>query len=121
MTGGTSSIDFPTTAGAFDTSFNGAADAFVTELNPAGSALLYSTYLGGANSDIGNDLALNAGRNVYVTGHTYAIDFPTTAGAFDTVFNGDPVDLLGRWLRDEIQHQPDDLGTAVDAAGTGRT
>ena len=50
--GDTTSGDFPTTAGAFDTSFNGGGvDAFVTKLNAAGSALAYSTYLGGMDQD----------------------------------------------------------------------
>jgi hypothetical protein len=59
-------------------------------LNAAGSSLLYSTYLGGAQSDSGNDVAIDSAGDVYVTGHTYSIDFPATTGAFDTIFNGDP-------------------------------
>jgi hypothetical protein len=90
VTGSTSSVDFPTTADAFDGALNGTADAFVSELNPTGSALVYSTLLGGMNSDSANDLALDAGGAVYVAGRTFSIDFPTTAGAFDTIFNGDP-------------------------------
>src|SRR5439155_43034 len=88
--GSTRSADFPTTPGAFDTTANGAFDVFVTKLNSAGTALIYSTYLGGSQSEGGDDLAIDStGSNVYVAGHTYSIDFPTTAGAFDTVFNGD--------------------------------
>jgi len=49
--GFTQSADFPTTPGAFDTSFNGATDAFVTKLNASGSALVYSTFLGGTGDD----------------------------------------------------------------------
>ena len=45
------SNDFPTTPGAFDTSYNGGGDAFVAKLNPAGSALVYATFLGGSGSD----------------------------------------------------------------------
>ncbi len=89
VTGGTSSADFPVTAGAADSSFNGMADAFVSELNANGSALLYSTYLGGTQSESGNDVALDSGGDVYVTGHTYSMDFPATTGAFDTIFSGD--------------------------------
>ena len=89
VTGSTSSADFPTSAGAFDSTPNGMADVFVTELNPAGSALLYSTYLGAANSESSNDIALDPAGNAYVTGLTYSIGFPTTAGAFDITFNGD--------------------------------
>lgn len=89
ISGITSSTDYPTTANAFDRSSNGVADAFVSELNPAGSALLYSTLLGGSQSDGADDLAVDGAGDVYVTGHTYSMDFPATAGAFDTVFAGD--------------------------------
>ena len=87
VTGETESNDFPTTAGAFDTSFNGNNDAFVTKLNATGSALVYSTYLGGSGDDRGHGIALDAG-NAYVTGETESTNFPTTLGAFDTSFNG---------------------------------
>jgi hypothetical protein len=89
VTGGTSSTDFPVTVGAFDLSFNGVADAFVSELSADGSTLIYSTYLGGRESEAGDDIARDSAGDIYVTGHTYSLDFPTTAGAFDTVFNGD--------------------------------
>ena len=61
--GSTSSSDFPTTAGAFQTTNGGRggfADAFVSKLNRSGSALLYSTYLGGSNYDLGVSIALDA-------------------------------------------------------------
>ena len=90
VTGITSSSDFPVTPDAASTAFHGVADAFVTELNAQGSAVLYSTYLGGAQSDGADDAALEEGFGIYVAGHTYSLDFPVTAGAFDTVFNGDP-------------------------------
>ena len=89
MTGITSSADFPVTVTAVDPSFNGVADAFVAELSADGSSLLYSSYLGGAQSDGGNDIARDPSGDIYVAGHTYSLDFPTTAGAFDTVFDGD--------------------------------
>jgi len=83
------SSDFPTTAGAFDTSFNGGIyDAFVTKLNPSGSALVYSTFLGGSSSEMAFNIALDASGEAYVTGYTYSSDFPTTAGAFDTIYKG---------------------------------
>jgi hypothetical protein len=85
--GGTDSSDFPTTAGAFDTTYNGAGDAFVTKLNAAGSSLIYSTFLGGSAIDSAADLALYDGR-VYVTGSTLSTDFPTTEGALDRTHNG---------------------------------
>jgi hypothetical protein len=90
LTGTTSSPDFPVIVGAADLTFNGVADVFVSELSADGSTLLYSSFFGGTQSDSGNDLAVDASGNVYVTGHTNSIDFPATTGAFDVVFNGDP-------------------------------
>ena len=88
VTGGTSSDDFPTTSGAFQTSRRGPSDAFVTKLNPTGSVLVYSTYLGGSNEELSGRIAVDAAGNAYVTGGTFSADFPTTAGAFDTTFKG---------------------------------
>jgi hypothetical protein len=89
LTGVTNSGDFPVSANAADASFNGSADAFIAELNSAGSRVVYSTYLGGKQTEVGNDIARDSAGNVYITGHTFSIDFPATIGAFDTVFNGD--------------------------------
>ncbi|MFL0499071.1 DUF7948 domain-containing protein, partial [Priestia megaterium] len=88
VTGFTASTNFPTTLGAFDTTFNGIFDVFVTKLDPTGSTLIYSTYLGGIFFDIGRGIAVDTGGNAYVTGSTQSADFPTTPGAFDTTFNG---------------------------------
>ncbi len=63
-------------------------DAFVTKLNAAGSALIFSTYLGGSGLDVGQGIAVDASRNVYVTGGTFSTDFPTTPGALKTVYGG---------------------------------
>jgi hypothetical protein len=71
VTGYTGSTDFPTTAGAFQTTNYGIADAFVTKLNPAGSGLLYSTYLGGSSSDIGQGIAVDAAGDAYVSGYMW--------------------------------------------------
>ena len=83
VTGETGSQNFPTTAGAFDTSKNGAFDVFVTKLNAAGSALVYSTYLGGTAVEFGSRVALDAARNAYVMGSSSSADLPTTPGVFD--------------------------------------
>ena len=89
LTGGTSSFDFPVTGDAADATLNGMADAFITALSADGSTLVYSTYLGGTQSESGADLALDSTGDVYIAGHTYSVDFPTTAGAFDVLFSGD--------------------------------
>jgi large repetitive protein len=69
VTGGTGP-DFPTTPGAFQTTYAGGnGDAFVTELNPSGSALIYSTYLGGASgNDFAQKIAVDESGSAYVTG-----------------------------------------------------
>jgi hypothetical protein len=82
VTGQTTSLDFPTTSGAFQTVRGFGNDVFVTKLNPSGSALAYSTYLGGNDFDAGNGIAVDANGNAYVTGTTTSTDFPTTPGAF---------------------------------------
>ena len=76
VTGYTHSTNFPT-ADAVQAAAGGLADAFVTKLNPSGSALLSSTYLGGAGTDVGHGIALDAAGNAYVTGYTVSADFPT--------------------------------------------
>jgi hypothetical protein len=77
VTGFTSSTDFPT-ANALQATYGGGTwDVYVTKLNPTGSALVYSTYLGGSNSDVGADIAVDSFGNAYVTGYTQSTDFPT--------------------------------------------
>ncbi|MFQ5713208.1 MAG: SBBP repeat-containing protein [Candidatus Scalinduaceae bacterium] len=96
VAGTTSSVYFPSTPDAFDPSKNGSGeDVFVSKLDPTGTSLLYSTFLGGHNSENdhlqgnhGGGIAIDASRNVYVTGYTKQSDFPTTEGAFDETYNG---------------------------------
>jgi hypothetical protein len=58
----------------------------VTKLNPRGTALIYSTYLGGSNHDVGVGIEVDRDGHAYVTGITFSADFPTTPGAFQTAF-----------------------------------
>jgi hypothetical protein len=76
-TGTTTSADFPTTAGTVQPSYNGDTDAFITKLNPAGTALVYSTFLGGSGFDAGASIALDGNKNAYITGQTNSSAFPT--------------------------------------------
>jgi len=88
VTGETGATDFPTTPGAFQTTcyacHGGGLTAFVTEFNSIGSALIYSTYLGGNQLDEGIGIVLDTAGDAYLSGETASTDFPTTPGAFDT-------------------------------------
>jgi uncharacterized repeat protein (TIGR01451 family) len=88
VAGYTSSNNFPTTQSAFQPYFLGGYDAFVTKLNHDLSTLLYSTFLGGTRTDYAFGIAINQGRNVYVSGYTESPTFPTTPGAFQTFLRG---------------------------------
>ncbi|MEW6680591.1 MAG: SBBP repeat-containing protein, partial [bacterium] len=89
VTGYTGSSDFPTTPGAYDTSFNGEwPDAFVSKLNGSLTSLIASTFLGGSNCDCAYSLAIDNSGCPYVTGYTKSSNFPTTPGAYDTTHNG---------------------------------
>lgn len=130
VTGQTGSTNFPTVA-AIDTSLGGFLDGFVIKVNSIGSALVYSTYLGGANATAGFDeqgtaIAVDGTGNAHVSGLTSSPDFPTTPGAFDTTFNSvhepfvtklDPTGSLAysTFLPGSLERAD---GIALDAAGS---
>jgi hypothetical protein len=87
----TYSANFPTTPGAYQTTcknacFNG--DVFVTKIDPTGSTLLYSTFIGGSSLDASFGITLDSADNVYLTGTTLSTDYPVTAGAFQQTYGG---------------------------------
>jgi hypothetical protein len=86
VTGHTWSTDFPT-ANQGNASNSGAADCFVLKLNPTGDEILYSTLVGGFNTDYGKSIAVDSSGNAYVCGYTSSSDFPTV-NAYDDSFNG---------------------------------
>src|SRR5450631_1229420 len=93
VTGDTSFASFPTTASAFQSANGGDRDAFLSKLDPSGSTLLYSSYLGGNAVDQGNAVAVDDSGNAYVGGLSFlgpvsTDTFPTTPGAFQTAFGG---------------------------------
>jgi hypothetical protein len=116
VTGYTKSTDFPVLdaiqdmKGAESCAAPPCEDAFVTKLEASGSALDYSTYLGGGGDDQGNGIALDGEGGVYVAGEGNPVDFPVTPGAYDTTLNGTKETLL--WSRSASpavpprQHQP---------------
>ena len=85
VAGFTSSVDFPVTAGGYDTTHDFYEDAFIVRLSSSGTSLLYGTFLGGSAGERANALALDSTGAATITGWTGSPDFPTTPGAFDTV------------------------------------
>jgi len=89
VTGYTSSTNYDVTPGAFQTTNGGGRDVFVTKLNATGTALVYSTYIGGSSDDFGHAMAVDGSGNAYVTGFTYSTDYDVTPGAFQTMKGGE--------------------------------
>jgi len=114
VTGFTGAPDFPVTPDAYQSGFQGGGDAFVTMLDPTGSKVVYSTFIGGSSLDSGNSIAVDTGGTAYVSGSTIGTspvlltlketseacdvqgtqgtictdDFPTTPGVFQPKFGG---------------------------------
>lgn len=87
VVGTTSSTNFPVLAG-WDTTANGGTDAFMSKLNAAGSALAWSSYLGGSGNDEGRGIAVDNAGNTYLAGVAGSANFPITVSGFDPVLNG---------------------------------
>ncbi|HEY0261903.1 MAG TPA: hypothetical protein VGB95_02680, partial [Chitinophagales bacterium] len=88
----TSSTNFPTTTGVYQTSNHGLQDGCIFKLNNNCSALLWSTYLGGANNDACYDLDIKANGEIYVCGGTMSSDFSTTSGVLHPTYLGGTYD-----------------------------
>ncbi len=88
VTGDTSSSDFPVTGSSFQGTSGGNYDAFVVKLSPSGSTLVYSTYLGGLDSDGGRAISVAPGGEAVVAGHTTSDDFPIAGPPFQSTRNG---------------------------------
>jgi len=88
VTGWTSSTNFPVVNAAQSAYGGGQYDAFVTKLNPSGTALVYSTYLGGRGRDMGYGIAIDASGAAYLTGRTTSTNYITTTGTLQGGLKG---------------------------------
>ena len=94
VVGSTNTPLFPVTLDAFQTIYNkpvcrtDCASAFLTKFNPAGTALIYSSYLGGDNHDVATSVAIDQTGDAYVAGHTASANFPVTGFAFQPSMKG---------------------------------
>ncbi|WP_449405392.1 PKD domain-containing protein [Methanolacinia paynteri] len=105
-TGYTASSDFPITTGVYQSALGGNYDLYVLKLNSEDNILDYATYLGGTGNDYGYSLTVDDDGNAYITGNTASSDFPTTTGAYQTVYGGDDYDVFVSKLNSD--------GTALD-------
>jgi hypothetical protein len=97
LTGSTSSSSFPTLPGAYQKTYMGNQDIFVTEINPTGSELVFSTFVGGSSIDWGNNIVIDAERNVYISGFTYSLDYPITPGAYQDINGGNQDNFITKF------------------------
>src|SRR5437899_7076771 len=95
VAGYTNSSDFPVTPGASGTEFHAGAcgsftcsEGFVARVNPTGTALAYSTFLGGSKTDLAHEVAIDSAGAAYLTGETNSTDFPVTPGAYESTYAG---------------------------------
>jgi uncharacterized protein (TIGR03437 family) len=99
VTGKTRSSNFPVTAGAMKGTYGGSGangnandlvqgDGFIAKLNPAGTSLLYSSFIGGSGDDIGTEVALDGQGNIYVAGFTLSSNFSVSTDALQRTFGG---------------------------------
>jgi uncharacterized protein (TIGR03437 family) len=129
VTGSTTSSNFPT-ANAIQGKNLGLSNAFVTKLNPAGNALLFSTYLGGSQSETAFGIAVDSAGNAYITGNTNSSNFPlvnpietpTATGsqptAFVTKMSGDGSALIYSTYLGGYNGEDIGYGIAVDSTGS---
>jgi gliding motility-associated-like protein len=89
---------YPTTTGAFDASYNSGSGSFpmdvgITKFNAAGTALLYSTYIGGTGNETPHSIVCAPNGELYIYGVTSSANFPMAGSSFDASFNGGPYEL----------------------------
>jgi uncharacterized protein (TIGR03437 family) len=120
IAGNTTSTNFPTTAGAYQTAFRGlgdnniyrGGDGFVTKVAPDGSRLVYSTYLGGSKDDWATGVVIDSAGDAYLVGATASADFPLSQDAHQRTYGGsDPV--LGFPTGDVFVAQLNPAGSAL--------
>jgi len=117
LTGVTNSSDFPTTAGAFQTTRSSQSDVFVSKLNATGSALIYSTFIGGSKDDTSLGIAIDSTGNAYIGGFTRSSDFPTTKGSLQPALASlSCSDTLA--FGNQLSACPDAFVTKLNSTGT---
>jgi RHS repeat-associated protein len=134
LVGVTMSYDFPYKTGSYRNTLGYPQDAFVTKLNPTGTNLEYSTYLGGNGYEQGFSIDVNLAGEAYIVGQTTSSDFPTSDNAYDRTFNGVEDGFITKFAADgshfiyssyfggsqkdcEVDYDRIECTIAIDAAG----
>ncbi len=94
VVGEANSPDYPTTAGAYRAANQGNYDVVVTKMNPSGSAMVYSTFIGGSQLDSGSMIDVDASGNAYIAGYTTSNNYPTTPGVVQASYGGGTFDAV---------------------------
>ncbi|KAA3624267.1 MAG: hypothetical protein DWQ02_23285, partial [Bacteroidetes bacterium] len=100
ISGYTGSMEFPSTPGVYDETFNGNHDAIITKLDNDLSTIIASTFIGGADDDDCYGLVIEGAENVFITGISFSTDYPVTENAFDQTHNGDRDIFVSRFSFD---------------------
>lgn len=109
---------YPTTVGAWDEAFNGGtADVAITKFNETGTGLVYSTFLGGSDSEMPHSMITDEAGRLYILGTTGSGDFPTGTGSFDNSFGGGPAVNLNNSLGVTFPNGVDMFVTALSPNG----
>lgn len=94
LTGYTNSTNYDITANVFQSANDGNVDAFVTKLNNTGTALIYSTYIGGTDGDYSWGITIDKFGNAYIAGHSWSLDYDCTPGALQATSGGGSYDVF---------------------------
>lgn len=122
LTGRTTSTTLYPDIGGLDPTYHGYGDAFVAKVNAAGTSLVYCGYIGGANEDIGNDIAVDSAGNAYVIGQTNSPDLPastTYGGGYDAFVAKVTAEGTGLDYCRYIGGTADDYGYGIVTDGSG--
>jgi len=123
FTGRTSSPNFPTTSGVFDSSMSGGTDRVIAKYSSDLSTLLASTFIGGYGHESGMGICFDSDDNVYIAGYTSSPNFPITPGAFDSTFNGGGEDAFVARLSNDLSTLQASTffgGNGLDGGGSPR-
>ena len=111
--------DYPTTIGAYNTSWNsGIVDIAISKFDTTGTGLIYSTYIGGDNDEVPHSLIVNSFDELFILGTTSSLNYPFTTGCYDSIFNGGVANNLTNGLGINYTNGSDIIISHISADGS---